>query len=210
MEHVFGVLAEGMISDSKIEDISLILSDLDISLYFINEINNVAEYIAIDKEGILKNTEWVWFKLNGEPGMVYAPEFDTDDNIIANTPDSLTYSGKENPSYIVMPPKTFGLICTIIATANVLVHLKEKRERHLGSDKKMLGLINRRLDRNIEFFSELHANIHSSLNKILEFISTKNPNGDTHAIFTSNDISLLLNDYSALMAGNINMQKKYT
>ncbi|WP_296210784.1 hypothetical protein [Psychrobacter sp. UBA3480] len=200
MTHVVGVLAESMISSSKVEDISLILSDSNIMLDFINEICNVAESIAIDEHGVLKNMVWSWLKVNGDPGMVYTPEYDAGQTIVVKTPFKtiLTDDEYKNP---IVTPKTFGLICTMIATVSILAQLKEKRERDSGSDKKMLGLIKRRLEANIDFFVEFYANLDASLNKTRDLINSKEPSENIHrtpVVADFNSISALVDSYSTL------------
>lgn len=200
MTHVVGVLAESMIGSSKVEDISLILSDSNIMLDFINEICNVAESIAIDEHGLLKDMDWSWFKLNEDPGMVYTPECDAGQTIVVKAPVNRVLINDECSDYIVTPA-TFGLVCTMIATVSTLAQLKEKRERDSGADKKMLGLIKRRLEANIDFFVEFYANLDASLNKTRDLINSKEPNENIHrtpVVADFNSISALVDSYSTL------------
>lgn len=200
MTHVVGALAESMIGSSKVEDISLILSDSNIILDFINEICNVAESIAIDEDGVLKDMNWSWFKLNGDPGMVYMPEYDTGQTIVVKAPANRVLINDDCPDHIVTPA-TFGLVCTMIATVSILAQLKEKRERGSGADKKMLGLIKRRLEANIDFFVEFYASLDASLNKTRGLINSKETTENTHRTPVGcdfNSISALVDSYSTL------------
>lgn len=201
MINVAGYLAESMISSSKVEDVSLVLVSSDLIQDFVNEIKDVAESIVIDDNEVLKNIHWSWYKINGKSGMVYVPESIKEHNITVKAPPRIMDIGEKQDVNFVVTPKTFGLICTMIAATTIAAQIRDKRDKGLGSDKKILGLMKRQLDFHIDFFTELYITLELGLIKTWSHINGKDFSEDIDGKTTSVDLDSIfsiVNSYSAI------------